>query len=333
MQTRIVEMIGYFSDRESDEPGYIEGCPDPADIVGEWRSREREAVVAYLRSGVPFRQYMGASTCRLCEESTGSTELTDGQWGWPEGLAHYVVEHGVQLPEAIVEAARSEREIPAGLRDEIGQPQVYLEGGSGPAIPADSDEVPRVEFRFGAWLDWAAANTPARPRPGAISLEAARSIAAELSHNSWQAVIEPLHDRWKVRFEPDGEHIYLQCSPARVLRQCLATRRTPDPEGILEVEEIDRIAGEYDGEWGAARVLAVAPGAWFVWVKPVSSEWPGHEELKKETGKTLEFGWTRFHPDDSQSFAIPEMDEFAWRSTLERLRAQGEARLDEDVQS
>lgn len=32
----------------------------------------------------------------------GSRELTDGEWVWPEGLSHYVREHGVGLPEQFI---------------------------------------------------------------------------------------------------------------------------------------------------------------------------------------------------------------------------------------
>ena len=45
--------------------------------------------------------------CRFCNEFNGTGELTDGTYVWPEGLAHYVTEHNVRLPEGFVSHARS----------------------------------------------------------------------------------------------------------------------------------------------------------------------------------------------------------------------------------
>ena len=46
--------------------------------------------------------YRGWSTCRLCGRPNGSSELHDGTYYWPAGLAHYVRYHHVQLPRAFV---------------------------------------------------------------------------------------------------------------------------------------------------------------------------------------------------------------------------------------
>jgi hypothetical protein len=37
----------------------------------------------------------------------GSRDLTDGVWVWPEGLAHYVEEHDVMLPDAFLHTMRA----------------------------------------------------------------------------------------------------------------------------------------------------------------------------------------------------------------------------------
>ena len=53
----------------------------------------------------------GYAPCRFIETCTsppyllGCTTLTDGVFVWPEGLAHYVVAHGVVPPAVLVEAA------------------------------------------------------------------------------------------------------------------------------------------------------------------------------------------------------------------------------------
>jgi hypothetical protein len=314
-------MIGYWSDGEGDEQSYIPGCPLPADVAGTWDQNDRKAVLEYLSSGIPYRVYMGHSQCLLCDEPNGSTEFTDGEWAWPEGLAHYVSEHEARLPEAFVNKARSVREVPSELGEEIGEPQVYLEGGRGIAIPANADLQPNAELKYGRWLDWAAARTPAQPMSDAISLQEARSIAGELSHDTWQVTIEPMHGRWQVCLEPDGDRIYLQHCSSEVLTRCLGAHRPSDPEAILTIEQADRISAEFDGDWGAVRILAVAPGAWFVWVKPALADWPTPDEIGKQTGGGLELGWKRSHPEGSQSFAVREMDEFCWRQTLTRVRS------------
>jgi hypothetical protein len=42
----------------------------------------------------------------MCGVANGSAEFTDGTYVWPEGLAHYVDEHHVRLPEAVLEHIR-----------------------------------------------------------------------------------------------------------------------------------------------------------------------------------------------------------------------------------
>lgn len=74
-------------------------------IASDWDQEERGRVVAYLRAGRGWRHYMGQSVCRLCGSRNGSAELTDGVWVWPEGLAHYVADHDVRLPEEFVRNA------------------------------------------------------------------------------------------------------------------------------------------------------------------------------------------------------------------------------------
>ena len=53
-----------------------------------------------------WRAYMGKSACRFCGELVGSREFTDRVYAWPEGLPHYVREHSVRLPSAVVEHVR-----------------------------------------------------------------------------------------------------------------------------------------------------------------------------------------------------------------------------------
>lgn len=70
-------------------------------------------VVAYLRGGREFESWRGRSFCRFqCGvdgSEMGSRCFTDGVWVWPEGLAHYVEHHLIELPEEIVATARARR--------------------------------------------------------------------------------------------------------------------------------------------------------------------------------------------------------------------------------
>lgn len=93
-------LIGYWrSDRHPE-------WPDPRDFVDpRWDQEERHVTRHYLSSGTVARAYMGLSECRLCGAQNGALEFTDGTFLWPQGLAHYVDEHAVRLPQRIVDHA------------------------------------------------------------------------------------------------------------------------------------------------------------------------------------------------------------------------------------
>jgi hypothetical protein len=93
-------LIGYWkSDRHPD-------WPDPHAFVDpSWDENERHLTSAYLSSGTILRAGAGYSPCRFCGMNNGSVEFTDGTYVWPEGLAHYIHDHDVRLPRAVVEHA------------------------------------------------------------------------------------------------------------------------------------------------------------------------------------------------------------------------------------
>jgi serine/threonine-protein kinase len=72
---------------------------------------ERLLLARYLRGGSRSEGYRGYSWCRFhCgerHEKMGDSDLTDGVWLWPEGLAHYVQRHDVVLPAEFVAEARA----------------------------------------------------------------------------------------------------------------------------------------------------------------------------------------------------------------------------------
>ena len=84
------------------------GWPDPRRFVDpDWDADERAETVSYLRHAMVARAFMGHSQCRFCDAQVGSLELSDGVFIWPEGLAHYVEEHDVRLPERFVRHLRA----------------------------------------------------------------------------------------------------------------------------------------------------------------------------------------------------------------------------------
>ena len=100
--TKVLRLIGYW-----DGPAVPEGLPDVCDfVVADAEITVQRSVAAYLRSGTVFVAAAGVSDCRLCGAANGSTEQTDGEhFVWPEGLAHYVEQHGVRLPDEVVAVA------------------------------------------------------------------------------------------------------------------------------------------------------------------------------------------------------------------------------------
>lgn len=87
-------VIGYW--RNAAEPYW----PDVNDYVDPtWDPTARATVADRLRAGRQVRQSRGHSTCRICGQPNGTAEFTDGTYVWPEGLAHYVSDHQVRLPQ------------------------------------------------------------------------------------------------------------------------------------------------------------------------------------------------------------------------------------------
>lgn len=91
-------MIGYWRSDQQPE------LPDPAALVDpDWGTWERHVVTRYLETGSFAVQWRGYSWCRICDPTqNGSPDLTDGTYFWPSGLAHYVSEHAVRLPQELI---------------------------------------------------------------------------------------------------------------------------------------------------------------------------------------------------------------------------------------
>jgi hypothetical protein len=319
---RLLNLIGYWA---SCEEGQEEtpGWPDPRDVMGVWDSADRQSVIRYLSSGIIFRKYLGYARCRICDAVLGSDEMTDGTWAWPEKLDHYVEVHGVQLPKDFIESARAAAwRMPASLREEFASPEMWMDAGRG-VMPADPTRCGAVILKPDAWLDWAAATIPARPAPDATTFDEAKALCARLSHRQWEAFLEERFGRWRVICRGGrGESLmYVERCPAETLQRRLVAWRHPDPDALLDPEQAEAVASEFDGAWGAARIVATAPDGWLIWINPPGCDWPSSSEIQEVT-KGAEFGWTTFRPDGSRSFVCPRLDELQWRMVLGRIRAE-----------
>ncbi|MGW7484243.1 hypothetical protein ACWGH8_37390 [Nonomuraea muscovyensis] len=97
-----LRLIGYWWSLDAPE------WPRPQDWIDpDWSPEERDLLALYLESGMraPYAT-AGFSPCRICAMANGSLEFTDGVFLWPQGLAHYVREHSVRLPDEIVRRAQ-----------------------------------------------------------------------------------------------------------------------------------------------------------------------------------------------------------------------------------
>ena len=80
-------------------------------IDPSWSAADRAMVLAHLRAGRETCMMLGLSPCRICGRENGSRELSDGVFVWPEGLAHYVRDHGLRLPNSFVRHCRFGRSL------------------------------------------------------------------------------------------------------------------------------------------------------------------------------------------------------------------------------
>ena len=81
--------------------------PDPAWFVDSaWNSDEKQAIITRLKNSyaLPY-PYAGKSWCRFnCGEiEMGNRDYSDGVYLFPEGLLHYIEQHGVKLPDVVIQ--------------------------------------------------------------------------------------------------------------------------------------------------------------------------------------------------------------------------------------
>jgi hypothetical protein len=146
--------------------------PLPQRLVGGWDADARAATLHYLHAGTALMTYPDASFCRFeCGVGElGRADLTDGRYVWPDGLAHYVEQHDVRLPDDFVARA-----VAAG----------------GEVAPF---RAPKPRFGLydpSAWLQWA------RSRGACLALDGfaapdeaiAERIAADLDDDDYEIIL------------------------------------------------------------------------------------------------------------------------------------------------
>jgi hypothetical protein len=119
------ELIGFGYWRSLAEPA----LPDPAWFTDDsWTVQERQQIAAYLRRGHLFRSYMGVSWCRFrCNiplGAMGASDLTDGIYCWPEGLAHYVLKHKLRLPPELIQHILAQPTFPIEQAQQVSPASV-----------------------------------------------------------------------------------------------------------------------------------------------------------------------------------------------------------------
>jgi hypothetical protein len=141
-----LKAVGFWRENEYWCFSTPSGLPDPRRLTRRrWRPHERPAILNYLRTGWVGGVYAGFSYCRfrLCftpPPRMGSFDLTDGEWVWPEGLAHYVARHAVWLPDEFVETTKSRSWCPSH------------------GNPSDIEPTHPQAYDFSFWTAWAKNN-------------------------------------------------------------------------------------------------------------------------------------------------------------------------------
>jgi len=135
-----------------------ETLPAPQEFVALMPPDERDRLATYLAAGMTANSYLGYSWCRfgcgISPTEMGDSDLTDGTWAWPQGLAHYVREHSVMLPTEFVQhaLARSTPVVDGWVQRD------FVSVLSGAMDLADLEE-PEIDQAF--WLEWCAAHRSA----------------------------------------------------------------------------------------------------------------------------------------------------------------------------
>ena len=84
------KQIGYWRQYET------ENSELPWPTEGRLPTETKELIAKFLNSGKELYAWRGFSTCRICGKLNGSVCLTKDNFIYPEGYAHYIVDHNIQ---------------------------------------------------------------------------------------------------------------------------------------------------------------------------------------------------------------------------------------------
>jgi hypothetical protein len=149
----MLKAVGYWITELQDEK-----LPAPQELVGVMPADQRARLADYLAAGMTQASYLGMSWCRFgCGvdfELMGSRDLTDDAWVWPEGLAHYVREHQVVLPDEFVAQALSRgTPVVAGwIQLDFERAMQQVDSPEKPPEPREPEESEDYTF----WYHWCA---------------------------------------------------------------------------------------------------------------------------------------------------------------------------------
>jgi hypothetical protein len=149
----MLKAVGYWITGLGDEK-----LPAPQELVGVMPADQGARLADYLAAGMTQASYLGNSWCRfgcgIDSGPMGSRDLTDGKWVWPEGLAHYVREHQVVLPDEFVAQALSRgTPVVAGRIERVFA--WAAQHARRPDKPAETEE-PEEPEDYTFWYDWCA---------------------------------------------------------------------------------------------------------------------------------------------------------------------------------
>ncbi|HWV15425.1 MAG TPA: hypothetical protein VN030_08325 [Cellvibrio sp.] len=107
---------------------YDEYGPPEFLIDGRLTENQKQKIIDYLDAGEKFVGWLGYSSCRFrCgtpDRQMGASDLTDGEWLWPEGFSHYVKAHSIGLPPEFIshmEQRDYNSKVPQSLRANLDQ--------------------------------------------------------------------------------------------------------------------------------------------------------------------------------------------------------------------
>jgi hypothetical protein len=99
-----MKRIGYWREFEDSK----EDLPWPTE--GRLPSETKQELGKYLMEGKLYEEWKGSSRCRICGKANGSTCLINGDFIYPEGYSHYILEHNIS-PDLDLLAVVLEREL------------------------------------------------------------------------------------------------------------------------------------------------------------------------------------------------------------------------------